>query len=94
MSQNAEALPKAAMEQAVELPRSSAAAVQQFLQVHNPMLCAEAAEVQALGARLGSPATGPSSPAEARQFMTDALVWLTRLATAGAGADWCVLLEG
>ena len=93
-------------EHAIELPRSSAPAVAQFLQVHNPMLCAEAAEVEALAARLDgvrptadelsrywTEFTGEDEP-EALQFMTDGLGWLTRLAGAGARADWCVLLEG
>ena len=93
-------------EHTIELPRSSAPAVAQFLQVHNPMLCAEAAEVEALAARLDgvrptadelsrywTDFTGEDEP-EALQFMTDGLGWLTRLAGARARADWCVLLEG
>ena len=93
-------------EHTIELPRSSAPAVAQFLQVHDPMLCAEAANVEALAARLDSARptseelsrywtefTGEDVP-EALQFMTDGWGWLTRLARAGARTDWCVLLEG
>jgi hypothetical protein len=91
---------------AIQLPRSSAPAVQQFLQVLDPMLCAEGADVEVLAARLQSVRptsaglsrywtefTGEDAP-EALQFMTDAWGWLTRLASTGARADWCVLLEG
>jgi hypothetical protein len=93
-------------EHAIELPRSGAPAVQHFLQVHDPMLCAEAAEVEAFAARLDSlrptsdelsrywtEFTGEDTP-EALRFMTDAWGWLARLAGAGACADWCILLEG
>jgi hypothetical protein len=93
-------------EHAIELPRSSAPAVQQFVQLHDPMLCAEAAKVDALAVRLDSVRptadelsrywtefTGEDVP-EALQFMTDGWGWLARLVGAGASADWCVLLEG
>jgi hypothetical protein len=93
-------------EHAIELPRTSVPTVQQFLQVHAPMLCAETVQIEAFAARLESVRptsdelsrywtefTGEEVP-EAPQFMTDGWGWLTRLADAGARADWCVLLEG
>ena len=81
-------------------------ALRQFLQLSDPLLCAQSAEVEALADRLGSLA--PSSDElsrywveftgedtlEAGQFMMDAWGWLTRFVRAGTQADWCVLLEG
>ena len=90
----------------VELPVTGDAAVQRLVEVHNPMLCAQGAEAAALAARLDvltpspedlsgywSEFTGENAP-EALQFMGDAWGWLSRLARAGADADWCVLFEG
>jgi hypothetical protein len=92
-------------EHAIELPRSSAPAIQQFLQVHDPMLCAEAAKIEALAALLANVRptsdelsrywaefTGEDGP-QTLQFTTDGWGWLTRLVGAGTRADWCVLLE-
>ena len=93
-------------EHSIELPRNGMPALRQFLQLSDPLLCAQAAEVEALADRLGSLA--PSSDdlsrywveftgedtLEAGQFMMDAWGWLTRFVRAGTQADWCVLLEG
>ena len=81
-------------------------ALGRFLQLSDPLLCAQSAEVDALADRLGSltPSsdelsrywvefTGEDTP-EADQLMTDAWGWLKRLVRAGTQSDWCVLLEG
>jgi hypothetical protein len=71
-------------EHSIELPRNGMPALRQFLQLSDPLLCAQAAEVEALADRLGSLA--PSSDElsrywveftgedtlEAGQFMMDA----------------------
>jgi hypothetical protein len=93
-------------EREVEVPVSGEAVVRRLVEMHAPMLCARGAEATALAPRLDAlnPSseelarywtefTGENVP-EAPQFMTDAFGWLTRLAHAGAGADWCVLFEG
>ena len=90
----------------IELPRNGMPTLGRFLQISDPLLCAQSAEVEALADRLGSltPSsdelsrywvefTGEDTP-EADQFMTDAWGWLTRLVRAGTQSDWCVLLEG
>ena len=90
----------------VELPVRGAAAVQRLVEAHNPMLCARGADAAALAAQLEQLTSSPEDlfrywseftgedALEARQFMSDALGWLSRLSRAGAEADWCVLFEG
>jgi hypothetical protein len=93
-------------ERAVDLPVSDEAVVRRLVETHAPMLCAPGADATAFALRLDAlnPSseelarywtefTGENVP-EAPQFMTDAFGWLTRLAHAGADADWCVLFEG
>ena len=93
-------------EHSIDLPRNGAPSVQGLLNVHDPLLCGEAAEIEALAARLEGLTlssdelarywvefSGDNTP-QAGQFMTDGLDWLKRLARAGARGDWCVLFEG
>jgi hypothetical protein len=93
-------------EQGIELPRSATASVRGIVDKCDPFLCADKQDCQTLTLRLDgvSPSaeelvrywsafTGDNS-AEALQFMPDAWNWLNRLVRSGAGADWCLLLEG
>jgi len=92
-------------EQSVELPRSADPIAARLIHLEDPLLCAPAAEMAQLVARLEGLNPTPDELArywreftadapEAAQFMADAWSWLNRVARAGMDADWCVVLEG
>ena len=93
-------------ESGIDLPKNNAPVARPLIEKHNPLLCAQTAESEAVNARLGglSPSsaelvrfwteyTGDESP-EAFQFMPDAWNWFSRLVHAGTRSAWCLLLDG